>query len=202
VGQIEELPSDQTVSEQAAQGGIILLNGASSSGKSTLARMVQSAAPEPFLHLSSDHLVDAGAIPSRRDTSGPFGWPGMMRSRFFDGFHRCIPAMAAAGNNLIVDHIIEYAAWRDQLARLLDGFDVLLVGVHCHPDELDRREHRRGDRRPGEGRAHLEDNRIHEFGPYDIEVDATDGVTTDHVNALLTAWRRQRQAGALNHAPG
>jgi len=50
-----------------------------------------------------------------------------MRSQFLAGFHRCISAMAEAGNNVIVDHIIEYAAWRAQLGILLRGFDVLLV---------------------------------------------------------------------------
>ena len=55
-------------------GRIILLNGASSSGKSTLARAMQQALPEPFLHVSSDHLVDSGMLPARRDPAGPFAW--------------------------------------------------------------------------------------------------------------------------------
>lgn len=123
-----------------------------------------------------------------------------MRSRFFDGFHRCIPAMAAAGNNLIVDHIIEYPGWRTQLAALLDGFDVFLVGVHCDADELDCRELRRGDRKPGEGRAHLEDNRIHELGPYDVTVDTTAGVTAEQVALLTAAWSAERAPSVLTTA--
>ena len=35
-------------------GAIIMLNGASSSGKSTLARGLQTVLADPFLHLSSD----------------------------------------------------------------------------------------------------------------------------------------------------
>lgn len=69
-------------------GAIIMLNGASSSGKSTLARGLQTVLADPFLHLSSDHLVDRGAVPNRRNESEPFGWPGTMRTRFFDGFSR------------------------------------------------------------------------------------------------------------------
>ena len=157
-------------------GRIILLNGASSSGKSTLARQVQAGLDAPFLHLSSDQLVDGGALPRRREAAGPFNWIDAMRPRFFDGFHRCIPAMAAAGNDLIVDHIIEYAAWRAQLSELLAGLDVFLVGVHCDVGELERRERARGDRRTGEGREHLSENRIHELGPYDYELDTTVGV--------------------------
>jgi chloramphenicol 3-O-phosphotransferase len=72
------------------------------------------------------------------------------------GFHRCLPALAAAGNDLIVEHIIEFRACRHDLAVLLADLDVFLIGVHCALDEVDRRERVRGDRRIGEGRTHVE----------------------------------------------
>ena len=105
---------------------------------------MQEALPEPFLHVSSDHMVASGMLPARRDPDGPFAWWQQMRPRFFDGFHRCLPALAAAGNDLIVEHIIEFRAWRQCLARLLDGLDVFLVDVHCDLAEIDRRERDRG----------------------------------------------------------
>ncbi len=77
----------------------------------------------------------------------------------------------AAGNDLIVEHIIEFRAWRTDLARLLDGLDVFLIGVHCDLAEIDRRERARGDRRIGEGRAHVETDLIHSLGPYDLDID-------------------------------
>lgn len=153
-------------------GRIILLNGASSAGKSTLARAIQAALDEPFLHCSSDLL--AVGLPERRDPEGPFAWWGNVRPRFFAGFHRCVVALALAGNDLIVDHVIEFADWRADLRELLLPFDVFFVGVHCSLGEIERRERERGDRRIGEGREHVEVDRIHEFGPYDFEVDTTD----------------------------
>lgn len=132
-------------------GRIIFLNDASSTGKSTLAKAMQETLAEPFLHVSSDHLVVSGMLPARRDREGPFAWWQQMRPRFFDGFHRCLPALAAAGNDLIVEHIIEFRTWREDLARMLEGLDVFLVGVHCDLAEIDRRERDRGDRRIGEG---------------------------------------------------
>jgi chloramphenicol 3-O phosphotransferase len=42
---------------------------------------------------------------------------------------------------------------------------VFLIGVHCDLEEIDRRERARGDRRIGEGRAHVETDLIHAFGP-------------------------------------
>lgn len=143
-----------------APGRIIFLNGASSSGKSSLARALQDALDEPFLHVASDHLVAAGSLPRRRDNSGPFDWWQEMRPQFFAGFHRCLPALAGAGNDLIVDHIIEFPSWRRDLARLLADLDVYLVGAHCAAEEIDRRERARGDRRIGEGRTHLTIDRI------------------------------------------
>ena len=168
---------------------IFLLNGAFSSGTSTLAKAMQEALPEPFLHVSPDHLVASGMLPARRDPDGPFGWWQQMRPRFFDGFHRCLPALAAAGNDLIVEHVIEFRAWREYLATLLDGPDVFLVGVHCDLAEMDRRERDRGDRRTGEGRSHVEIGLIHTFGPYDFEVDTTNAVPSAVAASVLAAWR-------------
>ena len=182
-------------------GRIIMLNGASSSGKTTLARQLQTDLEIPFLHFSSDQLVDGGALPRRRDPVGAFAWVGQMRPRFFDGFHRCIPALAAAGNNLIVDHIIEYRPWRDQLGALLSDFDVFLVGVHCDMDELERREQQRGDRQTGEGRSHIEDHRIHDFGPYDLSVDTTTGNIESIARVIIAAWRKRTRQQGLPPSP-
>jgi chloramphenicol 3-O phosphotransferase len=182
-------------------GRIILLNGASSSGKSTLAKALRRSLDEPFLHVSSDQFVAAGMLPARRDNGGPFDWWGQVRPRFFAGFHRCLPALASAGNDLIVEHIIEFRSWREQLAVLLADLDVFLVGVHCSPDELDRRERARGDRRVGEGRTHIEVDRIHSFGPYDFEVDTTTGVATVLVESILTAWQLRSPVRTLRTPP-
>jgi chloramphenicol 3-O phosphotransferase len=179
-------------------GRIILLNGASSSGKSTVAAALQDALDEPFLHVSSDQFIAAGMLPRRREDGGPFDWWRQMRPRFFAGFHRCLPALAHAGNDLIVEHIIEFPRWRDQLAVLLAHLDVFLVGVHCSLDELDRRERTRGDRRIGEGRTHVEVDGIHTFGPYDLDVDTTTGVSDELAESILTAWRHRAPPKALS----
>jgi chloramphenicol 3-O phosphotransferase len=53
-------------------GKIILLNGASSSGKSTLASALQNNLEEPFWHYSIDHLIAAKILPSARIKRGDF----------------------------------------------------------------------------------------------------------------------------------
>src|SRR6185312_5466542 len=67
-------------------GKIILINGASSSGKSTIARAVQKQLDEPFWHLSIDHLRESGVLPLDRVRAGDFVWKSM-RPAFFQGFH-------------------------------------------------------------------------------------------------------------------
>lgn len=175
-------------------GKIILLNGASSSGNSTLARALQERLPLPFWHYSIDHLNAAKVLPRNRIDSGEFPWPSL-RQPFFEGFHRSLPALAAGGNHLVVEHIVETKEWMHRLLRLLAGHDVFFVGVHCPLPELERRERLRGDRRIGEARADFEVT--HTFGRYDHEcssVEPGDGV----VARIIEAWMAREQPSAFD----
>ena len=174
-------------------GKIILLNGASSAGKSTLAQGLQAALSEPFWHYSIDHLMAAKILPHERITNGDFAWRNL-RPSFFDGFHRSIPALATAGNNLIVEHIVETRAWMDRLLTLLGPLDVFFVGVHCPLPELERRELLRGDRPVGDARADFEIT--HTFGIYDFEVNSTLPLE-QNVRGLLTAWNTRQRPSAF-----
>lgn len=165
-------------------GKIILLNGASSAGKSTLASAVQAQVAEPFWHYSIDHLMAGGVLPRARLDNGDFAWSDM-RPMFFEGFHRSIPALAAAGNNMLVEHIVEEQAWMDRLVLLLEGHDVFFVGLHCPVEELERRERERGNRRIGEARSDFEIT--HTFASYDLELETT-GPSEPLARALLSAW--------------
>ena len=173
------------VTESDRRGRIILLHGASSSGKSTLARALQAALPQPFWHVSIDHIRDAGVLPSARIASGEFPWREM-RTAFFDGFHRSLAAYASAGNNLIVEHIRDTENWLGDLTQLLAPFDVFFVGLHCPLDELVRREQARGDRRIGSA---AEDHaRIHEGLLYDLEL-SSDRSPENNATRLIAAWQ-------------
>ena len=182
-------------------GKIILLNGASSAGKSTLARGLQAALDEPFWHYSIDHLRAAKILPDERIINGNFAWRDL-RPQFFHGFHLTIPVLAEAGNNLIVEHIIETREWMDRLLHLLGPLDVFFVGVHCPLPELERRELARGDRRIGDAQADFEIT--HTFGTYDFEVNSTQPLD-ENIRAVITAWQTRQYPGAfakmLQHRP-
>lgn len=182
----------EEVTKQA--GCIILLNGASSSGKSTLARCLQAELSEPFWHYSIDHLLSASILPQDRISAGEFPWSNLRQS-FFEGFHLSLPAFARAGNNLIVEHIVESAEWMDRLVLLLEGVDVFLVGVHCPLDELERREQARGDRRLGDARKDFETT--HTFCSYDFEVSGMEP-PEQNAQAIIAAWLQRASPSAFS----
>ncbi len=169
-------------------GRIIFLNGTSSAGKTTLAHALRDRLTESFCYYASDQLADAGFRTIRRELRD-VGQPGE-RSRFFDGFHRSIAAFAEAGNDLLVEHVVEEQSWADQLTAFLAHLDVFWIGVHAPLDVLERRERERGDRTVGEARYHL---KTHDFCRYDLEVSTTKPLD-ETLDIIMTAWNsRSRQ---------
>ena len=146
------------------------------------------------MHLSFDHLRDSNALPMERIRSGELDWLAMC-PLVFDGFHLSVRAFANAGNNLIVDHIIENGQWLADLVRLLASFDVFCVGVHCPLPELERRERQRCDRRIGEARTDIRS--VHRFMEYDLEIDSTEP-NEQNVEAVISAWESRDRSAALD----
>lgn len=188
----------------SGQAKIIFVHGASSSGKSTLSRGLQAHLPEPFWHISIDHLRDSGVLPTARYKSGEFDWKAQ-RGAFFDGFHYSLAAYASAGNNLIVEHILDSAGWLEELAQLLRPFDVFFVGVHCDLALLKAREAARGDRPAGS--AEQDFHSIHVGKIYDFEV-RTDIDPDGAVGQVIAAWQGRSgpsafaQLAASQHSVG
>jgi len=160
-------------------GRIILLNGTSSAGKSTLAKALRPSLEPQFHFYASDQLADEGFRPLDKQVN--YQW----RQAFFDGFHRSIPAFASVGIDLLVEHIVEERSWADDLSTLLAPFDVFWVGVHAPIEEIRRREHQRGNRQIGEGLFHL---KTHSFCRYDIDIDTMQPLD-QNVAKIVAAWK-------------
>lgn len=176
---------------------IIFLHGASSSGKSTLARALQASLPMPFWHVSIDHLRDSGAVPVSRFRNGDFDWRAA-RPAFFDGFHASLAAYADAGNNLILEHILDTPAFFDDVCRQLRGHKMLFVAVHCDLDVLNARERQRGDRPIGSAEADFAT--IHAGLSYDLEVNGQDDVS-GNVEKVISAWRTGQRRSSFTTTP-
>lgn len=104
-----------------------------------LAHALRDALPVPFLHFSLDFFPFGDAVLPRTPDGTLRDW-ARVRPQVFDGFHRCLPILPDAGNNLVVDDVIETLQMWTQLQTLLRGHDVFLVGLPCLPAELERRE--------------------------------------------------------------
>ncbi len=148
-------------------GKIIFLNGTSSSGKTSIAKELQQILEEPYLLVSIDNFISM--LPQKYLNGED---PKTFKKAIFKiipGMHHSISALASAGNNIIVDHVLEQKEWLKECVNALSDFQVLFVGVRCPLEELEQREHKRRNRK--KGMARFQYDLVHSHNIYDIEVD-------------------------------
>ncbi|MGE3876653.1 MAG: chloramphenicol phosphotransferase CPT family protein [Parvibaculaceae bacterium] len=162
---------------------IIILNGVGSVGKSSIAQALQEITAEPFLHVAMDAFLDM--LPASCmdhpdgfvfEDIGETGSPaiaiktGKVAARALRGMRRAVVALAAEGNNLIVDDVMlgnEMTEYR----AMLSGFRVSFVGIFAPLAVLEERERRRQDRMIGLARWQYD--RVHAGRTYDLEIDGS-----------------------------
>ena len=170
------------------KGKIIILNGISSAGKSTLAKKLQDRLAEPYYVLSVDKFHDIG--PEKYMKSNP----ERTISTALTAMNHTIKTYVDIGINVIVDYVFlkgdakEYTATRlgfdtlEECLVLLHEYSVLFVHVTCPIDEIRRREKERG-------RAELKlENQLPLLNPqdtYDITVDTTDEKCVEQILNML-----------------
>ena len=163
-------------------GRVVVLNGTSSAGKSTLASGLQDRWPGPLLDAGLDrHLAMLPRRYMEQAWSEVFGYeydehgdiarivPGPVSHRLVGGLHRAAAAHAFAGFDVVVDHVLVLSAWVRDLRVAMTGLDVTLVGVRCAEPVLSQREAARGNRTLGQAAAQLPV--VHAHLAYDLEVD-------------------------------
>jgi len=142
-------------------GNVIVLNGTSSSGKTTLARELQSQSCEVYLLCSLDAFWDMTphGIPA-----GSNNFPKMKLA-----LAKSVRALSETGHNVIVDIVFCGKKTYLELTKELNGLNFKIVKVECPLAELESREIARGDR--DIGLAKLQYESIHEGVIYDINVN-------------------------------
>ena len=155
-------------------GKIIIINGASSSGKTSLLRALQDCLEEPYLEAGIDKFIFM--LPGRYlerplwdDVLGLAVQAGGAGQTLMHGMHHAIASLARSGNNVLADHVLVDPEWPVECASLFAGLEAYLVGVHCPLEVLEAREHSRRNRTPGQARAQYP--LIHAYSVYDVEVD-------------------------------
>jgi chloramphenicol 3-O phosphotransferase len=157
---------------------VIVLNGASSSGKSGIARCLQAILPDPWLAFGVDTLIRAMPVPTRTSAAGIQIGPdgevivGPEFRRLEAAWIQGIAAMARAGARIIVDEVfLGGAASQQRWRNALDALPVLWVGVRCEAAVAAGREMARGDRVAGMAASQAEV--VHQGVAYDLQVDTT-----------------------------
>lgn len=170
---------------------VIVLNGGSSSGKSTIARCLQSVLPDPWLTFGVDDLL--AAMPVSLHASGssvaiqPDGQVvvGSQFRALEAAWMQGIAAMARAGGLVIIDEVfLSGGQSQHRWQEALTGLGVLWVAVRCDPDVAAAREASRGDRTGGMARSQA--RVVHEGMHYDVEVD-TSATTPAECAAIIAA---------------
>lgn len=184
---------------------VILLNGCSSAGKTTLALALQNQLKAPYQHVALDQFRDG--MPGRvRGLNSPPGDPGasglnvvpgklngewVTHIRFGDygervlaGMRRTVAALTELGCNVIVDDLLFERAYLDDYVQVLNPDKTWFIGVKCSLDVVHQREALRPGRFPGTAVSHYE--QVHAHGAaYDLEVDTSDAKVADLSLAIV-----------------
>lgn len=169
-------------------GTVIILNGPSSVGKSSIIKAFQTKRPEPWLSIGIDNFF-VGVLPPKFYLESKPEHYGVMRGiasedalgklftlevgsegqKVIKGMHHAIAAYAKAGNNVIVDYIKYEQPWIDDLKNALQGIKVIWVGATASLESIQQREKKRGTSPEGHARSHY--HTVHQGMDYDLMLD-------------------------------
>ena len=175
--------------KSTSAGTIIILNGPSSVGKSSIIKAFQAQSNQLWLGMGLDNLF-VGVIPQKYMSENTPETHQLMQgiqsvdeqgNKIFtlqlgpdgekvrNGMHRAIAAYTRAGNNVIVDYINYDASWLEDLKKSLAGLQVIYVGVKAPLEVIEQREKQRGTSPEGHARSHY--FTVHEGFTYDLVIE-------------------------------
>ncbi len=191
---------------------IILLNGASSAGKSSIAKELQLIFDDLFLGMGCDKFMSM--VPSTHqhvETTAIEMWNweqgfdnrgefltlnvGPRGKTYILTMYECIGLMAERGFNVIVDDVCLDASLLKQVAAKLSPFDVYFIGITCQLPILEERELLRGNRIIGSARG--QHNVVHSCYEYDLTIDTSKTSTRDCALQIKTFIEKNPQPQAF-----
>jgi chloramphenicol 3-O phosphotransferase len=172
--------------------GAVVLNGGSSSGKTSIVRHLQELLEEPWLTFGIDGLLASLPAPML-DTESSIQFEesgnivvGPEFRRLERAWMAGIAAMVRAGANVLIDEVFlegnrSQARWVEALGDVPSRF----IAVRCAAEAAVAREAARGDRLVG--LAVTQVAMVHDAVSYDFSVDTTT-TSSDHCAKAIAAY--------------
>ena len=175
------------------EGQAILLNGTSSSGKTTLAKVLQQKLKEPYLYVSLDQYRDS--LPDKyrglNSPPGTTGYDGLnvvpidskdgekissiqfgrYGKKVLHGMRLSSAGLVREGLNIIIDDILLEASFLDDYLKTFNNLKLYFIGLFCALETVEKREASRIGRFPGTAQSQLEV--CHAHGVYDLSLDTS-----------------------------
>lgn len=145
----------------------ILINGASSSGKTSLCRALKTHLEIDTYHANLDVYLNSFSF--RSNNYGLLNDSTLFR--MIKGFLKSAATIASEDFVVIIDMVVQEAEW---ISPILDSFassDLYLVGLDCALSTLRIRENMRPDRI--RGIAEYQIHRVHRHMIYDLFLDSS-----------------------------
>ncbi|MBR6443476.1 MAG: MmcQ/YjbR family DNA-binding protein [Clostridia bacterium] len=164
-------------------GRMILLNGPSSAGKSSIAdklkQRLQESGADPVIISIDDYMkLEPGEEIWEDDVFEIV--PDMCRD---------ITAALRKGRWVIVDHVITSARIYDAHINAAEGFMTVKVLVTCSPEILRKREQARGDRFIGSAETSLQ--YLYPKEGYDLRIDSGETGAAESAEMIMEYLRRE-----------
>lgn len=199
---------------------LIVINGTSSTGKTTLARATQAAWPTPMIYLGLDAWITMtlaekyweqatclSAIKTdafvRQGThflapnteANPSAWPQIASGPLSDAavfaMHDTALNFLTTGISVILDCVLLKAAWREDLLQKMQTQQRCFIHMHAAEAILAEREQARGNRMANVFRSLLPI--VHRDLHYDLMIDSGVQTTPEAVIAIMH-WLKQRKS--------
>lgn len=188
-------------------GIIVLLNGTSSSGKTSISNELLTQIDIPFQHLSFDSFIN-GLFHSYKDFINST-YPSIETKGAEDGqlvnqilanplislYYSTIKLFSAMGNNVVVDSVIGNDQWFNTCIELFSDHPVIFVVVKCSKEELARREQLRGDREVGLASSQYDN--VYCFNEYDLEFNTEIMRSSECANEILNFIKSNKEYTAF-----
>ena len=166
---------------------LILLNGTSSAGKSSIVKCLQEKLQGPYLDMGLDKFLYMLPNHHLKQPLWKDVWDhtsaGEVGNRLMSGMHHSIKSMIVRGNLVIADHVLIEKDWVAELAELFHDQNAYFIGVHCPLEVVVQRELDRKDRTLGS--AQVQHPIVHKYAQYDFSIDSSKMTPEEGADRIL-----------------